>query len=365
MKKLASLVLALALAAPCAVPSSAEAALDAAKYLEAVAKGDDEVLQAIFAGPDREQAIAYRDSEGRSPLNHAFLHATPLQAYDAVLLLIRTGMEPGAGKRSPGLALIEQFACDELPERIDPAAINEKLPSGLTPFHWACALADPQTLKRLVDAGADLSAAGAGGRGPADNALIMAAARTRYADVVDLLLKKGLDPESTSASGMGALAVACLVNELPDAALALIRAGASVKREDATSGTPFQYAARHAYALPLLKQLASRGADVFASDDAGFTALHEAARSNPSPEVVKYLLGLGLPLNLKPGGEIGEGTPLMLAARSNPSPEVIRMLIDRGGDLKQRDGNGRTAFEGLPAERKAWLKDAGLGRYLR
>ena len=41
------------------------------------------------------------------------------------------------------------------------------------------------------------------------------------------------------------------------------------------------------------------------------------------------------------------------------------MLIDRGGELRQRDGNGRTAFEGLPAERKAWLKDAGLGRYLR
>ena len=322
MKKLASLVLVLALATPLAAPHPAEAALDAAKYMDAVAKGDDEVL------PDREQAIAYHDSEGRSPLDHAFLHATPLQAYDAVLLLIRTGMEPGAGKRSPGLALIEQLACDELSQRIDPAALNETLPSGLPPFHWACALAVPQTLKRLIDAGADLSEAGAGGRGPADNALIMAAARTRYAEVVDLLLKKGLDPESTSASGMGAPAVACLFNELPDVALALIQTGANVKREDAVSGTPFQYVAGHAYALPLLKQLASRGADVFASDDAGFTAPHEAARSNPSPEVIK-------------------------------------MLIDRGGDLKQRDGNGRTAFEGLPAERKAWLKDAGLGRYLR
>ena len=123
-------------------------------------------------------------------------------------------------------------------------------------------------------------------------------------------------------------------------------------------------AARHACALSLLKEPASRSANVFASDGAGFTALHEAARSSPSPEVARHLLALGLPLNPKPGEEIGEGTPLMLAARSNPSPEVVRMLIDRGGNLKQRDGNGRTAFEGLSAERRAWLKEAGLGRHL-
>ena len=158
--------------------------------MEAATKGDDEVLQAIFGGPDREQAIACRGSEGRSPLDHAFLHASPLQACDAVLLLIRTGMEPGTGKRSPGLALMERLACDGLPERIDPAALNEKLPSGLPPS-----------------------------TGPA-----------------------------------------------------------------------------------------------------------------PSPI---------------------------------PSPEAVRMLIDRGGNLKQRDGNGRTAFEGLSAERRAWLKEAGLGRHLR
>ena len=340
---------------------------DKIRFLDAVDNGDDAYLQEVFAGPHREEAIRYHDSHGHTPIDYALLRTTPLYAFDSLLLLIRTGMQPGSANASPGLILARQIACGDLPERIDPAALNEKLPGGMTPFLWACALADPSTIRRFIDAGADLYKNAGMDEDPDENALVIAAARSRYPEVIDLLLKNGMDVESTSSIGMGALTVACVFNELPAVGQALIRAGADVRRTDGVSGTPFQYAARHAYALPLLRELAARGADVFACDDAGYSAMHEAARNNPNPEVLPYLLSLGLPLEPAVGRKLEEEefTPMMLAARHNPSPDVIRAMIAARGDLERKDSEGHAAFEGLSKERAAWLREVGLGSYVR
>ena len=372
MKKLIGLALAAVMFSPFTQlqPAAYAGSLNIIEYLEAVENGNAEALQEIFAGPEREEAINYHDSHGHTPLDYLLMRANPIFAYDTLLLLIRTGMQPGSENVSPGVRLVRQLVCEGVPEQIDASALNEKLPSGVTPFMWACTLADPASIQKLIDAGADLSLTAGTDEssefGPGENALIFAAARNKYPEVINILLKNGLDVESTSSLGMGALSVACIFNELPDAALALIRAGADVKRADGVSGTPFQYAARHAYALPLLKELAVRGADVFACDDACHTALHEAATNNPNPEVIKYLLSLGIPVNYAVTEENEEEyTPMMLAARLNPSPEVIKFMIDAGGDLNQKDNEGNAAFEGLPEERINWLKQVGLGMYVQ
>ena len=364
MKKLAALALSAFLSSPFLAGA---APLDKARFLEAVENGDDAYLQEVFAGPNREEAIRYHDSHGHTPIDYALLRTTPLYASDSLLLLIRTGMQPGSANASPGLVLARQIACGDLPRDIDPAALNEKLPGGMTPFLWACALADPATIQRLIAAGADLYKDAGMDDTPDENALVIAAARSRHPEVIDLLIKNGSDVESTSSIGMGALSVACMFNELPAIGQALIRAGANVRRTDGVSGTPFQYAAKHAYALPLLKDLAARGADVFACDDAGYSAMHEAARNNPNPEVLTYLLSLGLPLEPAAGRKLEdeEFTPMMLAARHNPSPDFIRAMIAARGDLERKDSAGHAAFEGLSKARAGWLMEVGLGSYLR
>ncbi len=363
MKKLAALALSSFLLSPFAAFA---ASFDNVRFLDAVENGDDAYLQEVFAGTWREEAIRYHDSHGHTPLDHALLRTTPLYAFDSLMLLIRAGMQPGSANASPGLILARQIACGDLPERIDTAALNEKLPGGMTPFLWACALADPETISRFIDAGADLYKDAGKDDDPDENALVIAAACSRYPEVIDLLLRRGMDVEATSSIGMGALSVACMFNELPAVGLALIRGGADVKRTDGVSGTPFQYAARHAYALPLLQELAARGADVFACDDAGYSAMHESARNNPNPDVLRYLLSLGLPLEPAVGRKLEdeEFTPMMLAARHNPSPEVIRAMIAARGDLERKDSQGHTAFEGLPKERAEWLREVGLGSYM-
>ncbi len=71
------------------------------------------------------------------------------------------------------------------------------------------------------------------------------------------------------------------------------------------------------------------GADPNERNDSGATALHLAARFNPSGAVIKALLEAGADLNLhdNPGRK-----PLHLAAWQNPSAAAIKALLEAGAD---------------------------------
>ncbi|MBQ7220498.1 MAG: ankyrin repeat domain-containing protein [Synergistaceae bacterium] len=74
----------------------------------------------------------------------------------------------------------------------------------------------------------------------------------------------------------------------------------------------------------------------------GFTVLMAAAESNPSPEVIEYLAGLGVDVN----AEMFAGmTALIWAAWKNPNPAVIETLISLGADIHHEAANGRTALD--------------------
>ncbi len=81
------------------------------------------------------------------------------------------------------------------------------------------------------------------------------------------------------------------------------------------------------------------GADPNARNETGATALHLAARFNPSAAVVEALIEAGADLHLRdnPGR-----TPLHLAAWLNPSVAVIRALIEAGADPNEPNDKGLT-----------------------
>ncbi len=81
------------------------------------------------------------------------------------------------------------------------------------------------------------------------------------------------------------------------------------------------------------------GADPNARDETGATALHLAARFNPSAAVVEALIEAGADLHLRdnPGR-----APLHLAAWQNPSVAVIRALIEAGADPNEPNDKGWT-----------------------
>lgn len=318
--------------------------------------------------------IDVTDSRGHSPLDVALAQGNAFSGPGMVALLLRHGARPGPGAADAPLTLVRLIATQAPISQLDAALraagkVDAALPNGLTAFLWAAALTpDPAVLDALVKAGADPRQVLPGGDTRlGDNALLLAAEHNRNPEIVRFLLCNGLAVNSRSSMlGDSALMLACRANGNPAVAEALIRHSADVDLRNGVGCSAFLFAARRADGLGLLRLLAQRGADVRAVDDSLSNALHVACSGQASPESVRFLLSVGLPVNGQTGKDFGAYSPLMLAVR-NPSPdaEVIRLLLQKGADPGLRDMDGHRAGDGLPAGRISWLKRNGLTEILQ
>ena len=69
------------------------------------------------------------------------------------------------------------------------------------------------------------------------------------------------------------------------------------------------------------------------------TVLHVAARKNPSPESIEFLIERGIDVNAVTRREI---TPLHLASLYNANPDVVQVLLENGADPNARSIDGGT-----------------------
>ncbi|MFN4074229.1 MAG: ankyrin repeat domain-containing protein, partial [Thermus sp.] len=88
--------------------------------------------------------------------------------------------------------------------------------------------------------------------------------------------------------------------------------------------------------------LVKLGSDVNARNEKGFTPLHDAARTNPDPEVISTLVELGADVNAR--GEKGI-TPLHLAAFHSSNPDIVLTLLELGADHQSWDLDGKTPWD--------------------
>jgi ankyrin repeat protein len=164
----------------------------------------------------------------------------------------------------------------------------------------------PDTLRLLLEAGANVHAVDAAGRTPL---LLLATSRT-----------------GRSCCGRGAVAAA--PEDLVEAARLLIRAGASVKARDREGRTPLLLATGTEYGRPntaLIKLLLDEGAEVDARDAAGRTALLYAATA------------------FKP----------VYGEQRNPltwDVGAVRVLLAAGADPRVVDGKGNRILDLVRAE---------------
>jgi ankyrin repeat protein len=131
--------------------------------------------------------------------------------------------------------------------------------------------------------------------------------------------------------------------------VAIVR-GEDANTRDENGVTALMDAARYNPNPDVITTLQEAGADPNARDMFGMTALMAAAIGNPSTEAIVSLLEAGSDLNARDSADM---TPLMYSV-ANPNPIVIITLLKAGADVNARDVHRRTAFD--RAQKNAKLK---------
>ncbi|MDD6088610.1 MAG: ankyrin repeat domain-containing protein [Desulfovibrionaceae bacterium] len=197
-----------------------------------------------------------------------------------------------------------------------------------------------QDLLQLLDGGSSASAALSDGTTVLHAALWKGCRR----ETIRLLLEKGADPRAADSLGRTPLRLAAALADAGTVEL-LLQNGADPAAADASETLPIHGAARrdNPAALRLLlhhpQTLSARTAD-------GRTPLHEAARSGCA-ENIRLLLDAGASADLNARTADGR-TPLHEAALYG-DPASVRLLIARGSDIRAADRFGDTPLH-LAAE---------------
>jgi ankyrin repeat protein len=185
---------------------------------------------------------------------------------------------------------------------------------------------------------------------------------------VNLFLRAGMDPNTSSPQGIPALLIATMncdgklrkdKTTHVDIATALIDHGADVNVAHEMQPPqlfPFGNGTWRPLSLAsvldchsFMQHLLQHGADVDASDGTGRTALIDAANRGLT-ESVRILLDAGADIEATTSSE-GK-TALILAAHDN-HPAVVEMLLDRNADINARNSKGESAL--MVAAARGWV----------
>lgn len=252
---------------------------------------------------------------------------------------------------------------------------------GATPLMHAAAFGNLETMKVLLDAGADVNA-----RNDFDATALLWAARNPQK--ARLLLEHGADVNVQSKQGRTPLMVASLRHEGTANVAVMLAKGADVKAKGGRRGETALAMAASVGNTAAVKMLLAKGADPNDLDGGGMsslnrasygkqveavrtllpksadvnnanksggntqrngalsrfgiTALHNAAAFGPT-EMVRDLLKAGATVNAPDNRGL---TPLHFAIASDaPSVEIVRVLLQAGANVNARDTSGETPLD--------------------
>jgi ankyrin repeat protein len=219
--------------------------------------------------------------------------------------------------------------------------INKKNENGETLLFLATKNGDLESVKELINAGADVDANndeyGHGG-GVTGKKALMEASRKGHLEIVKELIVAGADVNAKDSSGFTALMFASEGGKL-ETIKELINNGADVNQKAPWGSSPVIIASERLYSslmlasagghLESVKELIRAGADVNFKDNPGPSALIVASSYNHL-EVVKELIRAGANINAKDSKGY---TSLMWASRLEYF-KIVRELINAGALAK-------------------------------
>jgi ankyrin repeat protein len=283
-----------------------------------VARSDGPVEHALFSSIRRgdQSLLASLLREG-APVNvHASDGTTPLMlatlhgAPDTVRLLLEHGADPNAANNSKATALL--FAAGDL-----------------------------EKVRLLVDAGANVNARSSSGNTP----LVAAAAHEGNLNVVKLLLNEGAELHAQNGNDVSVLGAAVIANDAGTVRFLLdqgYQQGAIKNLFGASRNSLLSIAAGNGN-LDIVESLLARGADVN-SGDSNFAgnALNNALLSQKH-DIARRLIEAGA--DFKGCSPMGKVPSIVLAAYSETGDaSVAASMIERGVDASAANQLGETAL---------------------
>ncbi len=355
-----------------------------AKLSDAIQRGDRPAVRALLAKPAEVRAT---DADGTTPLHWA----VRADDVEMVRALLKAGARAHVANRY-GASPLSVAAVNGNPEIVqallDAGALAEAVVSrGQTVLMTAARTGNPEVVAKLLAKGADVNAR----EEQQGETALMWAASENHAAIVRLLIARGAEVNGRSKAltfpkdRFGLEGVLTILPKgswtplmyaardgAPDAAKALIEAGAEINATDPDGTTPLVRAIWNSH-YDTARVLLEAGANPNIVDGPGMGALYAAVDMSSLGEVygmpprkvkdtttpldlITLLLSKGAEVDARlksaaqqrnhtPGeGLLGAGTtPLMRAAR-NGDHRAMRLLLDKGADAKAVQPNGTTVL---------------------
>ena len=312
--------------------------------------GNDPSVIGILVDAGAGADLAAADSEGNTPLHASWSNSNP----EVARTLLQLGANPLA-RNNEGQpadpwncenwntpAFARPSDADDVARCVDSGrGVNARDSDGNTRLYHAVDNQDLGTVMRLLEAGADVNAAGYW-------TPLHVAALHGDTVLIRVLVEAGANPDARDTGGETPLHRAVIQRRDSTVIAALLAAGADVGARDDYRRTPLHFAGHNPEPGAILALLAA-GADPEARDRSGATPLHAvlSISGRPGSAVVSALLAAGADVN---AGDGSGGTPL----HTNRDSASVAALVAAGADMNARDRGGRTPLHAGNCSAKPW-----------